>query len=637
MRGKKKAIHGNVTIATNMAGRGTDIVLGPGVAQIGGLHVVGTERHESRRIDNQLRGRCGRQGDPGSSRFFLSFEDDLLRLFVPEFTLKALNRLAGDDEELVIEHKWITRNIEGAQKKVEERNFGIRKNLLEYDEVPDEQRKSFYDMRQRVLEGRDLSDFIWEMIDETVADAIDRYYDPKYPAQCVAEWAGQNLGITLDAGRLDTSDFQGLCEQVRDLSSNEVRGTIQRTFGEYIDPEIPPDEWDIRGLLSWIAQYGINLTQRQVRDADPDDLLDQIIEAALDKITAADLAPLEQYVDRRFARERLARWAQEKFAVEVDVDAMLSAGREEAERLLVDEMRKAYQKREVEYPAGAVCDFALQRAGSNINAFLEIVTRWANRKYGLEWTYEHFAGKKPQEVFEELRDLNHAYMREGRLDQEIDAALAQHEGAALAEWARKRFGDVAQTELEDAEVPGREELQRAAYQMLRYELTMLERMVLLTTFDAVWKDHMYSMDLLRHGIGLRGYAERDPKIEYKREGTRLFNETLGNIRERVTDLIFKVQVTMRPDFGEEGGDGSGDGSGPDGGDSAYANATTQHADATNAGFATAAEDRQAAMRKQGEAGTPQTIRRETPKVGRNDPCPCGSGKKYKQCCGKKGA
>jgi preprotein translocase subunit SecA len=184
-RGKKKMTVGNVTIATNMAGRGTDIVLGPGVADIGGLHVVGTERHESRRIDNQLRGRCGRQGDPGSSRFFLSFDDDLLRLFMGEWVLKMLNML-GYEEGMAIEDRRVNKGIERAQKKVEERNFHIRKNLLEYDEVMDYQRKTFYSLRQRVVEGRQMAELIWEEIDETVADAIARYYDPTHPAECVA-------------------------------------------------------------------------------------------------------------------------------------------------------------------------------------------------------------------------------------------------------------------------------------------------------------------------------------------------------------------------------------------------------------------------------------------------------------------
>jgi preprotein translocase subunit SecA len=637
-RGKKKLMQGNVTIATNMAGRGTDIVLGPGVAQIGGLHVVGTERHESRRIDNQLRGRCGRQGDPGSSRFFLSFDDDLLRLFMGEWVLKMLTRFALE-EGVPIEHRQLSKGIERAQKKVEERNFGIRKNLLEYDEVPDEQRRSFYEMRQRVLDGRNLSEFIWEMIDETVAGAVDRYYDPQYPAQCAAEWVGQNMGISIEAGRLDTSELAVLCDQVRDLATNEVRGTVQRTFGEYIDPDVPPDEWDVRGLLAWIAQYGLSFTQRQVREEDPNDLRDRIVEAALRKIEEQDLTPLEQYVDRTYARARLARWAQEKFGVAVPVEELMQASRDEAERILRDSMREAYRKREVEYPVGAVIEYALERGGTNINAVYEQIAKWANLKYRTGWTYEHFAGKNPQQIFQELTALNEDYMRNGRLDGEIDAAIDQHRGEAIVNWARQRFGRVVETSPIEPAAPDsdlREQLRRCGYEMLRYELTMLERMVLLTTFDSVWKDHMYAMDLLRHGIGLRGYAERDPKIEYKREGTRLFRESLSNIRERVTDLVFKVQVSVRPDLDDDALGGGVPARTPDAGGGAYAQMTTQHADATNVGFSSAAADHEAAMQKQGEAGKTQTIRRATPKVGRNDPCPCGSGKKYKHCHGKRG-
>jgi len=473
------------------------------------------------------------------------------------------------------------------------------------------------------------------MIDETVAGAVDRYYDPQYPAQCAAEWAAQQLGVPVEADRLDTEEVEVLREQVRDLATGEIRGNVQRTFGEYVDPDVPPEEWEVRGLLGWITQYGLNLTQRQVRESDPDELRDRIVEAALQKVAEADLAPLEQFVDKAFARSRLARWAQEKFGVSVPVEELMQASREEAERLLREKMRAAYRQREVEYPVGALIEYALQRGGQNVNAFYEIVARWANRKFGFNWTYEHFAGKNPAEVYAELREINEDYMRNGRFDGEIEAALRQHEGESLVHWARERFGNVVET---TPIVPGpeaREQLNRAAYEMLRYELTQLERMVLLTTFDAVWKDHMYSMDLLRHGIGLRGYAERDPKIEYKREGTRLFNELLSNIRERVTDLVFRVQVSMGPD---EGLLGTGvPARTPDGGGAgvAYAGMTTQHADATNVGFSSAAADHEAAMQRQGEAGKVQTIRRAAPKVGRNDPCPCGSGKKYKHCHGKK--
>jgi preprotein translocase subunit SecA len=618
-RGKQKQMVGNVTIATNMAGRGTDIVLGPGVAAIGGLHVVGTERHEARRIDNQLRGRCGRQGDPGSSRFFLSLEDDLLKLFMGDWMLKMLNML-GFEEGMAIEDRRISKGIERAQKKVEERNFGIRKNLLEYDEVMDHQRKTFYALRQQVLEGRGLSELIWDMIDETVRDAVERYYDAKYPAQCVAEWVAQQLGAPIEPDKLDTSDLGTLTSQVRDLASYEVRGTIQRTFGEYdVSDDVPPEEWDARGLAGWAAQYGLNLTQNQIRRSNPAELLEQLSDAAQQKIEGADLGALAQYVDPRYAKGRLVRWARDKFGLEVPLEDIATANREDAIALFGEKMRAAYREREAEFPVSAVIDYALRSAGTNVNEFYARLAAWGNRKYGLNWTYEHFAGKNPGQVFQELRALNEDYLRSGRLDGEIDAAIAQHQGEALAAWARERFGAVMDGHPLDLAGDVRAQLQTCAYQMLRYELTQLERHVLLSTLDAAWKDHMYAMDLLRSGIGLRGYAERDPKIEYKREGTRMFNEMLANMRERVTDVIFKVQVAIEPEAAGRG--------------IAYSNVQTQHADATGAGFSAA--DQEAAMRKQGEAGQQQTIRRETPKVGRNDPCPCGSGKKYKQCCGKR--
>ena len=632
-RGKKKEMHGNVTIATNMAGRGTDIVLGPGVAQIGGLHVVGTERHEARRIDNQLRGRCGRQGDPGSSRFFLSLEDDLLRLFMGEWVLKMLNVL-GFQEGMAIEDRRLNKGIERAQKKVEERNFGIRKNLLEYDEVMDHQRKEFYKLRQRVVESRELSGLIWEMIDETVSDAVGRYYDPQFSAICVAEWAAQQFGAPVEADKLDTSDFEMLCNQVRDLAAQEVRTHIQRTFGEYVDTELPPEEWDVRGLSGWVAHYGLSLTQRQIRETDPDGLLDQIIEAAVAKVEAEDLAPLEQYVDPLYAKARLIRWANEKFGVAVPLDDIATANAEDAIRAFREKMRAAYRQREVEYPVGAVIDFALQRSGSNVNEVYSRIAAWANRKYGSNWTYEHFAGKDPKQIFQELRSINEDYLFNGKFDREIEQAIQRYPDEQILEWARERFGPVLDSNPVDLGSDLQEQLQRCGYEMLRFELTQLERMVLLTTFDAVWKDHMYAMDLLRHSIGLRGYAERDPKIEYKREGTRLFNETLGNIRERVTDLVFKVQTSTgggaEPlETGVPGGPGP---AAPGG--AAYAGMTASHADATGAGFSAAATDQDAAMRRQGEGGKLQPIRRGARRVGRNEPCPCGSGKKFKHCCGK---
>ena len=165
-------LHGAVTIATNMAGRGTDIKLDDEARAAGGLKIIGTERHESRRIDNQLRGRSGRQGDPGESQFFISLEDDLMRLFGSEKLMEVFNTL-GVPENEQIQHKMLTNAIEKAQMKIEGNNFGIRKNLLEYDQVMNDQREIIYEERRRVLNGESMRDVIYKMITDRVENTID--------------------------------------------------------------------------------------------------------------------------------------------------------------------------------------------------------------------------------------------------------------------------------------------------------------------------------------------------------------------------------------------------------------------------------------------------------------------------------
>lgn len=178
----------NVTISTNMAGRGTDIVLGEGIAKLGGLHVVGTERHESRRIDNQLRGRSGRQGDPGSSRFFLSLEDDLMRLFGSDRISGIMEKL-GMEEDIPIEHPLVTKSIEGAQKKVEGRNFEIRKQLLDFDNEMEYQRKVIYEQRRMVLESKDVKEHVLEMVKDAIESILKNYTNKEiYPEEW--DWSG---------------------------------------------------------------------------------------------------------------------------------------------------------------------------------------------------------------------------------------------------------------------------------------------------------------------------------------------------------------------------------------------------------------------------------------------------------------
>src|SRR5262245_30463408 len=219
---------GNVTIATNMAGRGTDIVLGEGVAQAGGLHIIGTERHEARRIDNQLRGRAGRQGDPGSSRFYLSLEDDLIRIFGSDRISGVMERL-GMEECVPIEHKLVTRSIEHAQKQAETRNFEIRKHLLEYDDVMNKQREAVYGLRRKVLEEENHSEYILELADDILTYQISQRCPPKSDPR---DWDLQNLvvdlhgqfGLDLDKEKLKELEN---AEQLHDYLYQRLEQTYQ--------------------------------------------------------------------------------------------------------------------------------------------------------------------------------------------------------------------------------------------------------------------------------------------------------------------------------------------------------------------------------------------------------------------------
>ena len=405
-----------VTIATNMAGRGTDIVLGGNVeieieqlgastdqAQVdavradqkqrhkqvleaGGLRVIGTERHESRRIDNQLRGRSGRQGDPGSSRFYLSLEDSLMRIFASERVAGLMQKL-GMQEGEAIEHPWVNKAIENAQRKVEGRNFDIRKNLLDYDDVANDQRKVVYRQRDDLMNVEDVSDEIQEIREEVVNDMIDMY----------------------------------------------------------IPPQSLEEQWDVEGLTEALKEhYDIH-------------------------------SPIQQWLD--------------------DDD-----------------------------------------------------------------------------------DLHEETLRQRILDQIIDVYKAK-------------------------------EAQAGPEQMRR-----IEKEVMLYVLDSQWKEHLAAMDYLRNSIHLRGYAQKNPKQEYKREAFEMFTAMLGSMKQEVVQILTRLQLQEMPQPEPQ----------PD-----PAEFNFQHEEFTGLGEPESVE----AAPDQGDAEQ-QPYVRPTEKVGRNEPCPCGSGKKFKQCHGK---
>ncbi|RPI17509.1 MAG: preprotein translocase subunit SecA [Ignavibacteriae bacterium] len=378
-------LKGAITIATNMAGRGTDIKLGPGIADLGGLHIIGTERHEARRIDRQLRGRAGRQGDPGSSKFFLSLEDDLMRLFGSERISKVMERL-GIKEGEAIEHSMITNSVERAQKKVEENNFGIRKRLLEYDNVMNQQREVIYDRRRQALTGERLKDEIFEMAVSNIQKIVAKYYDE--------------------------SDINGLIDEV------------QRTFMVLL--VLPPDKFQALGEKG---------------------LVDEILK----------------------------------------------------------EVKEAYARKEEKY-------------GSDL-------------------------------------------------------------------------------------------------------IAQVERFAMLSVIDDKWKEHLREMDDLKEGINFRAYGQKDPLIEYKKDGFELFVAMLEDISLEVINFVFRFttreeqapQRQRRPMHVQQ--------------------LQMSHASASGAGFKVKPEESQTLEQQPGD-NTKKIPIKVGPKVGRNDPCPCGSGKKYKNCHGK---
>ena len=360
---------GAVTIATNMAGRGTDIKLDEVAREAGGLKIIGTERHESRRIDNQLRGRSGRQGDPGESRFYISLEDDLMRLFGSERLMKVFTSL-GVAENEQIEHKMLSSAIEKAQEKIEFNNFGIRKNLLDYDQVNNEQREIIYKERRQVLDGENMRDAIYKMITDIVDSTVD------------------------------------MC------------------FSDDVDAE----EWDLDEFNSALCPI-------------------------------IPIAPLTE-------------------------DKVKGKRRNEMKHILKEEAVKLYEAKESEFP-------------------------------------------EP----EQLREL--------------------------------------------------------------------ERVVLLKSIDSKWMDHIDDMEILRQGIGLAAYGQRDPVVEYKMSAYEMFNGMISSIQEDTVRMLYHVHVEQKIE-------------------------REQVAKVTG-------------TNKDDSAGPKKPVQRKEDKIYPNDPCPCGSGKKYKQCCGRKAA
>jgi preprotein translocase subunit SecA len=536
---------GAITVSTNMAGRGTDIVLGGNpemiakldfreterdpdkevaafaelvekhdrackaegdeVRKAGGLHILGTERHESRRIDNQLRGRAGRQGDPGSSRFYLSLEDDLMRIFAGDRVKSLMDRMGMPDNEPIV-HPWVTRSIQDAQRKVEERNFDIRKHLLEYDDVMNEQRKTVYKLRQQLLVGM----YRPETIDED----------------------GKPVG------------------KVREIRT---------------DPRITEEV--TQAVTDMVLHHGTPIAASPAEKRPPPTKIEELEEIY-------SMPSLQQDIYQFWGYRFDYKEGDGKRPKEV------------SDRLLAEIPRSLTEQR----------DQVLDLLDGIVGAIVEECCPrnkppedwdWKGIKTGF---MEHFASKPP--------DVEHLH----------DAELIAR---ALFEAAEAQFKE--------------KEAQTGIELFLR-----VFRHFYLEEIDRQWVEHLTNMEHLRDGIGLRGYGQRDPKQEYKKEGYDVFIDMMAATSSNICTKLFKVQVRRETEIERiERED-------------AERHATQQRAMQMRHGSEPAIEDEAPVGRAASPAGaagrsqprvTVQPVRREGPKIGRNDPCPCGSGQKFKKCHG----
>jgi len=606
-------MHGNVTIATNMAGRGTDIKLGPGVAQIGGLHIVGTERHEARRIDNQLRGRAGRQGDAGSSQFFLCFDDDLMRIFSPEWTVKALSWIGWEEGEPIY-HKRISKGIEKAQKKVEERNFEARKSLLDFDEVMDYQRKIFYSRRREIIKGLGLKEIIDAMIESVVAKNSTRMLDPDYSITCMIEWARAQFGVELKPSDVRGYTAPEIEDEIKKRAKEATASNINISLGEYLEDMEDPSTWEVQGLAKWaMSSFGVSISPSKIKQMKPEEIEEQLAEASAQQVDKKDCSGLNAFLDPQFAVKSFADWAGAKFDIKVDIKDIEEASAAEIQAHFKKVLDEKYAQREIEYPVQFAMSMVHGPDGPNIYGF-ESLAAWANKKYGAGMTGEQIQESTPKVTYEQLLELSKSY-HNGKLAQEIEDKTRSLGASELAAWANERFA--AQLTEADFDGHAKETLLQVGGEFMRKELSDLEKFVLLQVYDTTWKDHLYSMDRMKESIFLRAFSEKDPKIEYKHEGYRMFSEMLDTIEDKVTDIIFKVQLEIGARHRNT-----------------YRPSQTQHKEVGQ--FENAQRQQAAAMAPQGEEVKVKTIKLDGPKLGRNDPCSCGSGKKYKKCCGQNG-
>ena len=660
-----------VTIATNMAGRGTDIILGGNpdhlawqefsqkyssrleisksewdaltdeiakregmdteareVQGLGGLHVIGSERHDSRRIDLQLRGRSGRQGDAGSSRFFISLEDKIMRLFGGE-SLKRVLEWGGLQDGEAIESKMVTRKIEGAQKKVEERHFDQRKHLLDYDEVMDEQRKSVYSYRQRILDGANCRDLIMEMINAQISRWTAHFLDRNYMWSSVTEWARSKMRIQVMPDEIDGMSRENLEYHLASEARRQAEDLIIEQIEECLPESEEDGDWNWLALSQWAnSHFGLNTNDRELKKIGRDDLHRHLNERASEAIARFTFGDLDQLLDVTFPIKGLCNWVSFQFNVDIPPEDLVGKELDDVIEIVTSRVGENYREKEILFPVSVgVTKFLENRQASGERSDRGGLLHWANERFHTEIHQDELKSKSRKEIEELLINRSRKFFNAelgSRIEERLklasngngsgsDSSTKYQEGLQqLATWANQEFK--AEFDPFESADEARTRVLGEYEKVYRPELAHAERQLILEILDTAWKEHLYFMDYLRSSIGLRSLAQKDPKVEYKREGQNAFSSMWERIGEQVTNAIFRLEMES-PEFVG----------------SLWEITGTVHAEAPDEFIAAESSD---GGREPGQdVKTIEPIVNRDIKVGRNDPCPCDSGKKYKKCCG----
>jgi preprotein translocase subunit SecA len=562
-----------------------------------------------------------------------------MRIFAGDWVKSILQRL-GMKEGEAIESRMVSRRIEGAQKKVEERNFEVRKNLLEYDEVMDEQRKRVYGYRQRILEGANCKQLIWDMIEGQIEHYLSTILDKNYGTETFAKWASSTLAIELKADEFAGLDFTDAERFAKDEASRLADQQIYEAIEENLPEGEDQADWNWEALAKFAnVRWKTSLRDRDLKKVGRDNLVDFLVERANEAIEKTDLSEGAKFLERDFAVQEACSWVEHKFGLKVNRDEVGDLEARAIKERVREMAARAYEDREVQYPVMAgFYHFSRPDSSGQRRIDRDQLAEWARERFHVEMEAESFRNKQREEIHAVLLEQSRAYQ------QQAEAAVAEVKRrvaelklgengelrmgssgngklATLADWLRdtvkynRPADELAKLDREKLE----HELTMAVEQHFRPEIRQMERNLLLNILDAAWKDHLLAMDHLRASVSLRGYAQVDPKTEYKREGMRLFDSMWISVGERVTDLIFRMEQ-LDPGFVG----------------STWKEAEAKHEEA-RPNYGMSEQQQQAIDNSQGDADAKiEPIRNTEKRVGRNDPCPCGSGKKYKHCHGRPG-